>query len=120
MEITAFTATELPADSIGLLNIEKNREQVTERMGDEGFMRILAVYVTSVFQDFESLLRTEIHLAEDDIGLVLDECTSSFTTRELEPGIYTFKNLSKLFLTFFNLNMNYLTTQSIMNLMTLP
>ena len=72
------------------------------------------------FKIWKAFCRTEIDLAEDDIRLVLDGYTSSFTTRELEPGIYTFKNLSKLFLTFFNLNMNYLTTQSIMNLMTLP
>ena len=49
------------------------------------------------FKIWKAFCRTEIDLAEDDIGLVLDECTSNFTTHELEPGIYTFKNFLKLF-----------------------
>ena len=36
-------------------------------------MKILAGYTSSVFQDFESYLRTEVDLVEDDIKLVLDE-----------------------------------------------
>ena len=58
-------------------------------------MEILARYTSSVFQDFESYLRTEIDLVEDDIKLVLDEYNSSFITYELDPGIYTFKDISK-------------------------
>ena len=44
---------------------------------------------------FGSYLRTEVHLVEDDIRLVFDEYHSSFITYELEPGIYTFKDLSE-------------------------
>ena len=47
------------------------------------------------FQDFESFLRTEIDLVEDDIRLVLDEFNSGFITYKLEPGIYTFNDLSE-------------------------
>ena len=36
-----------------------------------------------LFQDFESYLRTEVNLIEDDIKLVLDEYNSSFITYEL-------------------------------------
>ena len=36
-------------------------------------MKLLAIYVRSVFQDFESFLRTEVDLVEHDINLVLDE-----------------------------------------------
>ena len=35
-------------------------------------MNILTRYTTSIFQDFESYLRTEVDLVEDDIRLVLD------------------------------------------------
>ena len=56
-------------------------------------MNILAGYPSSVFQDFESFLRTEYDLVEDDIRLVLDKCISSFITFELQPGIYTFEIL---------------------------
>ena len=48
-----------------------------------------------MFQNFESYLRTEIDLVEDDIKLVLDEYNSSFITYELNPGIYTFKDISE-------------------------
>ena len=42
-------------------------------MRDHKYMRILAIYNSSKFQDFESFLRTEVDLVEDDIRLVLDE-----------------------------------------------
>ena len=64
-------------------------------MNDEQYMNILAIFTRSVFQDFESFLRTQIDLIEDDIKLVLDEYNSSFITYELEPGIYTFKDISE-------------------------
>ena len=64
-------------------------------MNDEQYMNILAIYTRSIFQDFESFLRTQIDLIEDDIKLVLDEYNSSFITYELQPGIYTFKDISE-------------------------
>ena len=63
-------------------------------MKDVGYMNIVAGYVSSVFQDFESCLRTEVDLVEDDIKLVLDEYNLSFINYELEPGIYTFNDIS--------------------------
>ena len=59
-------------------------------------MRILAIYNSSIFEDFEGFLRTEIDLVEADIRLVLDEYSSSFITYETEPCIYTFKDLSEV------------------------
>ena len=61
----------------------------------EQFMSILSIYTSSVFQDFESFLRTQIDLLEDDIKLVLDEYNSNFILYELDPGIYTYKDLSE-------------------------
>ena len=58
-------------------------------------MRILEIYVTSIFQDFECFLRTEVILVEDDIRLLLDEYSSTFITYELQSGIYTFRDLSE-------------------------
>ena len=99
LDISDITATDLQDDIIGPIIIEENKEQVTKRMKDEQYMSILAMYIDSVFQDFESFLRTEVDLVEDDIKLVLDEYNSSFITYELEPGIYTYKDLSE---TLFN------------------
>ena len=68
---------------------------MTKRMKDDKYMLLLAMFVDSVFQDFERLLRTEFDLVEDDIKLVLDEYNSSFITFELEPSIYPLKDISK-------------------------
>ena len=64
-------------------------------MKNDKYLSVLAVFNRSIFQDFESFLRTAVDLVEDDIRLVLDEYNSSFITYELEPGIYTFKDLSE-------------------------
>ena len=90
-----ITAEDLQDDIIGPIIIEEYKEQVTKRMNDEQYMNILAIYTRSVFQDFESFLRTQIDLVEDDIKLVLDEYNSNFITYDLEPGIYTFKDISE-------------------------
>ena len=90
-----ITAASLQDDVMARIIIEEYREQVTKRMKDVGLMIIVAGYVSSVFQDFESYLRTEVDLVEDDIKLVLDEYNSCFISYEFEPGIYTFKDISE-------------------------
>ena len=64
-------------------------------MNDEQYMNILAIYNSSIFQDFESFLRTQIDLVEDDIKLVLEEYNSIFITYELEPGTYSYRKISE-------------------------
>ena len=95
LDIVDITAEDLQDDIIGPIIIKEYEEQVTKRMNDEQYMDILAFYTRSVFQDFESFLRTQIDLVEDDIKLVLDEYKSNFITYELEPGIYNFKDISE-------------------------
>ena len=95
LDIEDITAADLQDEIIGPIIIEEYREQVSKRMKDEQYMNILAIYKSSVFQDFESFLRTQIDLIEDDIKLVLDEYNSSFITYELEPGIYSYKEISE-------------------------
>ena len=85
-------------DLIAPVIIEKYKEQVTKRMKDVGCMNIVTGYVISMFQDFESYLRTEVDLIEDNVRLVLDEYNSSFITYEISPGKYTFKDISEAFL----------------------
>ena len=97
MDISDITATDLQDDIIGPIIIEEYNEQVTKMMKDEQYMNILAIYNSSVFQDFESFLRTQIDLVEEDIKLVLDEYNSSFITYELEPGIYSYRDISEAF-----------------------
>ena len=95
MDISDITATDLQDDIIEPVIIEKYREQVTKGLNDDKYMLILAMYIDSGFQDFESFLRTKVDLVEDDIKLVLEEYNSNFITYELEPVNYTFKDLSK-------------------------
>ena len=95
LDIEDITAEDSQDDIIGPIIIEEYEEQVTRRMNDEQYMKTLAFYTGSVFQDFESFLRTQIDLVEDDMKLVLDEYNSSFITCELDPGIYTFKDISE-------------------------
>ena len=95
MHISDITAVDLQDDIICPIIIDEYREKVTKRMKDDKNMEILAGYTSSVFQDFESYLRTEVDLVEDDVKLVLDEYTSSFITYEIIHGIYTFKDISE-------------------------
>ena len=97
MDISDITAANLQDDIIGPIITEEYKKQVTKRMKDDKYMKILAGYVRSVFQDFESYLRTEVDLVQDDVKLVLDEYNSNFITYELDPGIYTFKDISEAF-----------------------
>ena len=90
-----ITATDLQDDTIGPIIIEEYEEQVTKRMKDEQYMSTLSIYTSSVFQDFESFLRTQIDLIKDDVKLVSDEDNSSFITYELEPGIYSYREISE-------------------------
>ena len=100
LDVSDITASDLQDDIIGPIVIEEYKEQVTKRMKDEQYMNILSIYTRSVFQDFESFLRTQIDLVEDDIKLVLGEYNSSFITYEIPPGIYTFKDISEDLLNF--------------------
>ena len=95
MDISDITATDLQDDIIGPISIDEYREQVTKRMEDGGYIITLSGYSRSVFQDFESYLRPEIDLVQDDIRLVLDNYKSSFLTFELDSCFYTFKDLSE-------------------------
>ena len=95
LDIEDIRATDLQDDIIVPIIIEEYKEQVSKRMKDEQYMNILAIYASSVFQDFESFLRTQIDLIEDDNKLVLDEYDSSFITYKLDPGIYTYREISE-------------------------
>ena len=86
MDISDITADGLQDDIIAPNIFEEFKKQVTKRMKDGQYMNILAIFNSSVFQDFEGFVRTQIDLVESDIKLVLDECNSSFVTYELDPG----------------------------------
>ena len=103
LDISDITASYLQDEITAPKIILEYKEQVTKRLKDDKYMRILSVYVSSITQDFDCFLGTEVDLVEDDIRLVLDEYKSSFIVDELdelEPGIYTFKGFSKALFNF--------------------
>ena len=53
-------------------------------------MVLLAGFTSSIIQDSESYLRTDVDLVEDDIRLVFVEYVSNFLTHELPPSSYIF------------------------------
>ena len=95
LDIEDITAADLQDQIIAPMITEEYKEQVSKTMKDEQYMNILSIYTSSVFQDFESFLRTQIDLIEDDVKLVSDEYNSSFITYELEPGIYSYREVSE-------------------------
>ena len=96
MKISDITVENLQDDIIAPIIFKEYKKQVKERLEDGGYMNILAEYTTrSVLQDFESFLRTEVDLVEDDIRLVLDEYNSNFISYELTPGIYSYRDISE-------------------------
>ena len=95
LDISDITAADLQDDLTTRITFEEYKEQVTKRMKNEQYMNIVAGSVSSVFQDFESYLGTEVDWIEDDIKLILDEYNSSFITYEVQPGIYTFEDISE-------------------------
>ena len=110
LDIEDITAIDLQDDIIAPIIIEEYNEQVTKRMKDEQYMNILAIYTRSVFQDFESFLRTQIDLVEDDVKLVFDEHNSNFVTYKLEPGIYSYRDISEAL--FYILQSEYTSSDS--------
>ena len=97
LHISDITATDIQDDLLDPNIIKEYREQVTKKMEVVDYVNITAGYISSIFQDFERYLRTEVDLVEDDVKLVLDECNSNSITYELQRGIYTFKDLSEVF-----------------------
>ena len=69
LDIEDITAADLQDDIIAPIIIEEYKKQVTKIMKNEQYMNIVAGYVSSVFQDFESYLRTEVDLIENDIKI---------------------------------------------------
>ena len=120
MDFEDITAADLQDDIIAPIVIEECKEQVTKRMNDDGYMNILARYTSSVFQDFESFLRTQIDLVEDDVKLVLDEYNSSFITYELKPAFTVIERFPKLFFKSFNLKIHNPIAKFQLDLMILP
>ena len=80
LDISDITDPDLQDDIIAPIIIKEDREQVTKRMKDGQYKNFLSIHTGSVFQDFESFLRTQIDLVEDDIKLVLDEYKSNLIT----------------------------------------
>ena len=72
LDISDITAIDSQDDIIAPIIIQEYREQVTKRTEDVGCMNITAGYISSIIQDCEKYLSTEVDLVEEDDKLVLD------------------------------------------------
>ena len=104
--ISVITPADLQDEIIDPIIIDEYRKQVTKRMKDGQYKTILAIYVDSVFHDFESFLGAQIDLVEDHIKLFLDENSSKFITYDLEPGIYNYRGISEALFLSLSLNIH--------------
>ena len=89
-------------------------------MENGGYMNILAAYPSSIFQDFESYLRTEIDLVEDENRLVWMIIIQVFLLMKYNQVFTLFYQVfPELFFTFSNLNIQHLAAKLFLNLMIL-
>ena len=70
------------------------------KKNSDGYTTFLLGYSRSPFRDFESYLRIELGLDEEDIQLILKQYNSHFITYELTPGAYTLQDISDAVHTF--------------------
>ena len=57
---------------------------------------LLMGYARSPSRDFESYLRIVIGSDEDDFQLILKQYNANFVTHELDPGVYSIEDISKV------------------------
>ena len=72
MGISDFTTQDLLDETIGPILIEEHRKAYQEKNRANPLIKLLHRHKSSIFQDFESFLRTQVDMAEDDIRLLLD------------------------------------------------
>ena len=83
MGVSDITPQDLLDDTIGAILIEEHRKAHQEKNHANPLIKSLRRYKISIFQDFESFLRREVDLVEDDLRLLIDEYNSSFITPEI-------------------------------------
>ena len=93
LDVTDIKDDDLLDEEIRDVIIEEYTKIFLEKINEDGYTILLNGYIQSVFQDFESYLRTE-RVSEDDVELILKQYNSKFKTYELTPGIYSFQDIS--------------------------
>ena len=84
----------LQHEKIGPLNIEAFKKLSLEKSSTDGYIILLMCYARSPFRDFEIYLRIVVGLDEEYIQFLLEQYNSNFVTYELDPGIYSMKDIS--------------------------
>ena len=105
LRILEFTDIDLLEGSLRPNFIEEERRELSEEVAEAGCIKLLAEVTHFKNQNYESYLRSEIDFVEVDIKWVLKEKNSNSIAYEIPSGIYSFKNLSELFLR--NLEIEY-------------
>ena len=82
---------------IGPPIIEAYRKIRLEKLGIDGYIRVLMGYARSLFQDFEIYLRIIVVLDENDIQLILKQYNEILSLMNHPQGFKQSKILQKLF-----------------------
>ena len=93
--ISDSTPYHLHHEKTGPRIIEAYKKLNFEKSSTDGYFMILVGYARSPFRDFESYLRIVVGLDEDGIQLILKPYIANFVIYELDPGIYTIKDLQE-------------------------
>ena len=67
----------------------------SDKATHDGYIILLTGYARSLFRDFESYLRIEVGLEEDNIRLNLKQYNEKFITYELDPGNYNIEDIQQ-------------------------
>ena len=73
LEVSDIRANDLQDETIGQIIIKEYRKQESKGMKLDKHLIILAVYKSSIVQDFETFFKTDVDLMEDDKRLVFGE-----------------------------------------------
>ena len=80
LKISDITPYHLQNEKIGPRISQAHRNLRLEKSNTDGYILLLRGYARSPFSDFESSLRIEVGLDEEDVQLILRQSNSNFVT----------------------------------------
>ena len=110
LDISDITAADIQDDIVDSNIIEEYREQVTKRMEGVGYANILAGYPSSVLQDFESYLRTNLTRLKVIFDWFWKNLIQVLLLMKYDQVFTLLKIFPKLFIIFSKLNIQDLVT----------
>ena len=93
--IPDITDSHLEDETLAPRIIETYLKLGSDKSSHDGYIILMMGYARSPFRDFESYLRIDIGLEEDNIRLNIKQYNEKFVTYELDPDKYTIEDLQE-------------------------